>query len=59
MKTTFKQRREIISRLQDLGFNYEAAQTLRRISMTLQRWFEYECGTENERGTSSGQSIKR
>jgi len=52
MKTTFQQRHEIICRLQEVGFDYATANSLRRISMTLQRWFEYECGTENERGTS-------
>ncbi len=52
MKTTQRERYEILSRLRDLGIDYDTANQLRRISMTLQRWFEYECGTENERGTS-------
>ena len=52
MRTTEKQRHEILFRLGKLGFGYDEANRLRRISMTLQRWFEMECGTENEAGTS-------
>ncbi len=33
--------------LRSLGFTPEEAESLRRISMTLQRWFERECGTDN------------
>jgi len=33
--------------LQSLGFTREEAEALRRISMTLQRWHERECGTDN------------
>jgi hypothetical protein len=39
--------------LQSLGFTSEEADALRRISMTLRRWHEMECGTGNgciERG---------
>lgn len=32
--------------LQGLGFTYAEANQLRRISMTLQRWYELECGTD-------------
>jgi hypothetical protein len=32
--------------LQALGFTQPEAEALRRISMTLQRWYEWECGTE-------------
>lgn len=32
--------------LQSLGFTQPEAESLRRISMTLQRWYEWECGTE-------------
>ena len=32
--------------LQSLGFTGAEADSLRRISMTLQRWYELECGTE-------------
>lgn len=31
--------------LQSLGFTADEAESLRRISMTLRRWFELECGT--------------
>jgi hypothetical protein len=33
--------------LQSLGFTADEAEALRRISMTLQRWHERECGTDN------------
>lgn len=33
--------------LQALGFTADEAESLRRISMTLQRWFELECGDGN------------
>lgn len=33
--------------LQSLGFTRDEAEALRRISMTLQRWHERECGTDN------------
>lgn len=46
MKTTPKQRAEIVARLVQLGIAYHHAENLRRISMTLQRWFELECGVE-------------
>lgn len=34
--------------LRSLGFTREEAEQLRRISMTLRRWFELECGDSNE-----------
>ena len=36
-----------INRLQAAGFSYEDACALRRISMTLHRWHELECGDAN------------
>jgi hypothetical protein len=33
--------------LLELGFNRADAEALRRISMTLQRWFELECGIDS------------
>ena len=33
--------------LASLGFTPEETETLRRISMTLHRWYELECGTDN------------
>lgn len=38
--------------LQNLGFSLDDCNKLRRISMTLRRWYELECGTENDFGTS-------
>ncbi len=35
------------NRLMALGISREDAEALRRISMTLRRWFELECGQEN------------
>ena len=43
--------------LRQLGFTYDEAESLRRISMTLQRWYELECGDGNgciERDEASG-----
>ena len=37
---------EIIPRLMALGIEYQDAHALRRISMTLHRWHELECGTD-------------
>jgi len=36
---------ECLARLQALGISWDDSCALRRISMTLQRWFEFECGT--------------
>lgn len=41
-----EQRHRTYSTLQSLGFTYAECEALRRISMTLQRWHELECGTE-------------
>ena len=48
MRTSVKERVEVIRRLQDAGISWEHANTLRRISMTLQRWGELECGNSND-----------
>ena len=53
MKTSPKDRAEIHDRLARLGFNYEEACALRRISMTLHRWAELECGDGNDRASWS------
>lgn len=37
--------------LLSLGFTREEAESLRRISMTLRRWFEQECGDSNAYGS--------
>ena len=39
---------EIIPRLLALGISYDDARELRRISMTLHRWHELECGDGND-----------
>lgn len=39
---------DCIDALQTAGFNYEDACALRRISMTLHRWHELECGDSND-----------
>jgi hypothetical protein len=38
----------MIERLQKLGLSTEEALQLRRISMTLHRWYELECGDSND-----------
>jgi hypothetical protein len=38
----------MLSALEGLGIGYDEAQKLRRISMTLQRWFELECGDSDD-----------
>lgn len=48
MSTTAKERYEVINRLQAAGISYEHANALRRISMTLSRWGELECGDRKQ-----------
>ncbi len=43
---------EMLNRLQSMGIAPDDASALRRIAMTLHRWHELECGTENHVGTS-------
>lgn len=43
-----KQTLLLISNLTKLGFSVDEAQSLRRISMTLHRWAELECGDGND-----------
>ena len=48
--------------LQSLGFTSDEADKLRRISMTLRRWHEMECGTDNgciERDEATGKAYWR
>jgi len=40
---------DCVQTLQAAGIPYEDACALRRISMTLHRWHELECGTDNSR----------
>lgn len=51
MRTTLKERCEVIARLNQIGIPYDDARALRRISMTLRRWFELECGDGNNYGS--------
>lgn len=60
--STQRQKFELFTRLARLGFTYEESQSLRRIEMTLRRWFELECGTdrghiEREGGTNDGRPM--
>ena len=41
-----KQQYQMIRALEAEGVTYQDAQALRRISMTLRRWYEMECGTD-------------
>lgn len=46
--------------LRSLGFTQDEAKKLRRISMTLRRWFELECGTDGgciERDEATGKTF--
>lgn len=59
MKTTAKERAEVIARLTQLGINYYDAEALRRISLQLHSWFERECGADNgciERDEETGKT---
>jgi hypothetical protein len=51
MSTTPKERYEVMTRLDKMGLAYEDACKLRRISLTLHRWFELECGDGNDYGS--------
>lgn len=51
MSTTQKERYEVLHRLDRLGIAYEDACQLRRIALTLHRWFELECGDGNSHGS--------
>ena len=46
-KREFERRAHLARTLQDLGFTAEEVESLRRISNTLRRWHEQECGTEH------------
>jgi len=56
-KTEHARRARLSEVLQSLGFTEEEGETLRRISLTLQRWHELECGTNSgciERDDATG-----
>lgn len=44
-----EQRQRTYSALISLGFTFDECERMRRISLTLRRWFELECGDGNER----------
>jgi hypothetical protein len=46
MSTTTTERVEVLIRLDRLGISGADAQRLRRIALTLHRWFERECGID-------------
>jgi hypothetical protein len=46
-----KQSNESIARLVNIGIGFNDALYLRRIAMTLHRWFELECGDGNDNGS--------
>lgn len=48
-----------VERLLQAGISWEDAQALRRISMTLTRWFELECGTEHPANPNWTLAIER
>lgn len=54
MKTTSKQRAEVLARLTKLRFTFAEAEALRRVAMTLRRWSEAECNGEIERNEKTG-----
>jgi len=52
----------LFNALQQVGITRDHAKTLRRTSMTLRRWFEKECGSENgaiERDETTGRPFWR
>jgi len=53
MNTKLENQIRLFNRLQELGFTFEEAQTLRRIEMTLHRWAELECGDGNDHASWS------
>lgn len=52
-KREFERRAHLARTLQDLGFTAAEAESLRRISNTLRRWHERECGTGEGQWTRS------
>lgn len=57
-----KHRYDCIDALRAAGISYEDATALRRISMTLHRWHEMECGDGNQHGSWAivrGSKVKR
>lgn len=49
-KREFERRHQLLRTLQALGFTFDEAESLRRISNTLRRWYEAECNGTIQRG---------
>lgn len=47
--STLKRKVELLNRITALGFTFDEAQQLRRISLTLSKWAEMECGDDHGR----------
>ncbi len=58
-KQQAENRYRMIAALQERGFTYDEAQTLRRIEMTLQRWSEHECNGNIQREGEEGDGKPR
>lgn len=58
MTTTQKERYEVLHRLDRLGIAYEDACALRRIALTLRRWFEDECNGDIQRDEASNKPYR-
>lgn len=59
MRTSIRDRKAVITRLLGVGVSFDHACALRRISMTLHRWDELECGDGNgciERDEDTGKT---
>jgi len=55
-----RQKYDCVATLQQIGVSYADAEALRRISMTLHRWHELECGNDGgciERDETSGKAF--
>lgn len=58
-KQESQRRNRMFDVLRDIGFTQDEAEKLRRISTTLRRWHELECGTDNgciERDEGTGKA---
>lgn len=55
---TIKERFQVISNLEKLGFNYLEANDIRRIAMTLSRCDEAECNGDTERDETTGKMYR-
>ncbi len=58
-KREHMQRAQMYQALQSLGFTFAECESLRRISMTLRRWFEAECNGDIQRDEMTGQAYRQ